>query len=55
MSIFLVELTVCVRHDRMRFNPDLKTLVPDEHLDAQFGGSYIYEFEPVVYWNSLIS
>jgi hypothetical protein len=46
---------VCVHYDRMRFNPDLKTLVPDEHLDAQFGGSYNYEFEPGAYWNGLIS
>lgn len=39
----------------MRFNPDLKELVPDDHLDAELGGSYHYEFEPKTYWDSLIS
>jgi hypothetical protein len=44
-----------VSRDKMRFNPDLKTLVPDDHLDANFGGSFQYEFEPKSYWESLIS
>lgn len=41
--------------DRMRFNPDLKELIPDDHLWIDFGGSFNYEFEPKEYWNSLIS
>lgn len=40
---------------RMKFNPDMKELVADEHLDVVFGGSYSYEFEPTSYWNDLIS
>jgi len=39
----------------MKFNPDLKELIPDEHLDVSFGGSYNYEFEPTTYWNDLVS
>ncbi|PVF96100.1 CRAL/TRIO domain-containing protein [Serendipita vermifera] len=44
-----------VTKEKMRFNPDLKELVPDDHLDVQFGGSYNYEFEPTVYWDTLKS
>ena len=40
---------------RMKFNPDMKELIPDEHLDVVFGGSYNYEFEPTGYWKDLIS
>jgi hypothetical protein len=39
----------------MKFNPDMKELVADEHLDVVFGGSYNYQFEPTSYWNDLIS
>lgn len=39
----------------MKFNPDLKELIPDEHLDVVFGGSYNYEFEPTSYWKDLVS
>ena len=51
----IVNLTVCLLPHRMYFNPDLKTLVPEEQLDVAFGGTYHYEFEPNVYWNSLAS
>lgn len=37
----------------MRFNPDLLELIPADQLDAQFGGNYEYEFEPVAYWKEL--
>jgi len=39
----------------MRFNPDLLELIPKEHLDADFGGDYKYEFEPVSYWEQIVS
>jgi hypothetical protein len=44
-----------VTRDKMRFNPDVNTLIPDDHLDAIFGGSFHYEFEAKSYWESLIS
>ncbi|KIM32396.1 hypothetical protein M408DRAFT_63046 [Serendipita vermifera MAFF 305830] len=44
-----------VTRDKMRFNPDLKTLIPEEQLDVAFGGSYHYDFDPTIYWDSLIS
>jgi hypothetical protein len=44
-----------VTRDKLRFNPDLKTLIPDDHLDAKLGGLFHYEFEPKSYWESLIS
>jgi len=40
---------------QMRFNPDLLELIPREHLDANFGGGYEYEFEPVCYWEQIVS
>ena len=40
---------------QMRFNPDLFDLIPKEHLDADFGGGYEYEFEPVSYWEQIVS
>jgi hypothetical protein len=40
---------------QMRFNPDLFELIPKEHLDADFGGDYEYEFEPVSYWEQIVS
>ncbi|KAF8527435.1 CRAL/TRIO domain-containing protein [Hysterangium stoloniferum] len=43
-----------VTKDKMRFNPDLPSLIPLEQLDSQFGGSYEYEFEPESYWQQLI-
>lgn len=43
-----------ITRDKMRFNPDLKELIPDDHLDAELGGSYAYEFDPDIYWDSLI-
>jgi hypothetical protein len=39
----------------MRFNPDLLELIPKEHLDADFGGGYDYEFEPVSFWDQIVS
>lgn len=39
----------------MRFNPtNLTELIPAEHLDADFGGEYEYEFEPETYWKQLM-
>jgi len=43
-----------VTRDKMRFNPNLLELVPKEHLDADFGGDYEYEFEPVSYWEQIV-
>lgn len=40
---------------QMRFNPDLLELIPKEHLDADFGGEYEYEFEPTSYWEQIVS
>lgn len=40
---------------QMRFNPDLLELIPKEHLDADFGGDYEYEFEPISYWEQIVS
>ena len=44
-----------ITRDKMRFNPNLEELIPDDHLDVQLGGSYAYHFDPDVYWNSLIT
>jgi len=43
-----------VTRDKMRFNPDLFELVSREHLDADFGGDYRFEFDHEAYWNQLI-
>jgi hypothetical protein len=40
---------------QMRFNPNLLELIPKEHLDADFGGDYEYEFEPITYWEQIVS
>jgi len=39
----------------MRFNPNLLDLIPDSHLDADFGGSYNFEFDPESYWNQIVA
>ncbi|KAF8633543.1 hypothetical protein AX15_001346 [Amanita polypyramis BW_CC] len=44
-----------VTRDKMRFNPDLKELIPLSHLDAEFGGENNFEFEPHSYWNQIVS
>ncbi|KII94958.1 hypothetical protein PLICRDRAFT_33786 [Plicaturopsis crispa FD-325 SS-3] len=44
-----------VTRDKMRFNPDLRELIPDEHLDADFGGKFEYKFEPVSYWEQIVA
>jgi len=44
-----------VTRDKMRFNPDLLELIPKEHLDADFGGDYEYDFEPDSYWKQIVS
>jgi hypothetical protein len=41
-------------HVKMRFNPDLKELIPKEHLDVEFGGEYEYEFEKESYWKQIV-
>lgn len=38
----------------MRFNPDLLELIDANQLDADFGGSYNFEFEPQSYWDQII-
>ena len=43
-----------VTRDKMRFNPDLFELIPREHLDADFGGDYHFEFDHEAYWSQLI-
>ena len=43
-----------VTRDKMRFNPDLFELVPREHLDADFGGDYPFQFDHEAYWRQLI-
>ncbi|KIJ54367.1 hypothetical protein M422DRAFT_221974 [Sphaerobolus stellatus SS14] len=43
-----------VTKDKMRFNPDLPSLIPIEQLDAQFGGENEYEFEPKSYWQQIL-
>ena len=40
---------------QMRFNPDLTELIPKEQLDSAFGGDFEYEFEPVSYWEQIVS
>jgi len=44
-----------VTRDKMRFNPNLQELVPASQLDADLGGEFAYEFEPVSYWEQVIS
>lgn len=39
---------------QIRFNPDLLELIPEEQLDADFGGKFEYEFEPVSYWKQVV-
>lgn len=38
----------------MRFNPDLLELIPKEQLDADFGGSFEFEFEKESYWKQVV-
>ncbi|KAJ7573471.1 CRAL-TRIO domain-containing protein, partial [Mycena floridula] len=44
-----------VTRDKMRFNPNLLELIPASHLDAAFGGDFVYEFEPTSYWNQIVA
>lgn len=39
----------------MRFNPNLKELIPLSHLDAEFGGENGFQFEPNSYWDQIVS
>ncbi|KAF8531247.1 CRAL-TRIO domain-containing protein [Gautieria morchelliformis] len=43
-----------VTKDKMRFNPELSSLIPQEQLDAQFGGDNEYEFEADSYWQQVL-
>ncbi|KAH6911168.1 CRAL/TRIO domain-containing protein [Coprinopsis sp. MPI-PUGE-AT-0042] len=43
-----------VTRDKMRFNPNLLDLIPANQLDADFGGSYQWEFEPNSYWDQIV-
>ncbi len=40
---------------KIRFNPDLLSLIPADQLDADFGGKFEYEFEPESYWSQIVS
>ncbi|KAK2462846.1 hypothetical protein APHAL10511_005044 [Amanita phalloides] len=44
-----------VTRDKMRFNPDLKELIPLSHLDHEFGGENNFKFEPDWYWDQIVS
>ncbi|KAH9854360.1 CRAL/TRIO domain-containing protein [Lenzites betulinus] len=44
-----------ITREKMRFNPDLLELVPKEHLDAEFGGDFEYQFERKSYWEQIVS
>ncbi|KAG9126781.1 hypothetical protein FRC07_002017 [Ceratobasidium sp. 392] len=44
-----------VTRDKMRFNPNLSELVPVSQLDKDLGGEFPYEFEPVSYWEQIVS
>ncbi|KAF8664622.1 hypothetical protein AX16_000721 [Volvariella volvacea WC 439] len=44
-----------VTRDKMRFNPNLFELIPAEHLDADFGGQHVYEFESESYWEQIVT
>ncbi|KAG8742616.1 hypothetical protein FRC10_001214 [Ceratobasidium sp. 414] len=44
-----------VTRDKMRFNPNLPELVPVSQLDKDLGGEFPFEFEPVSYWEQIIS
>ena len=52
---FLWMIRLLILSVQMRFNPNLLGLIPKEHLDADFGGDYQYEFEPVSYWEQIVS
>ncbi|KAF5332569.1 hypothetical protein D9611_005169 [Ephemerocybe angulata] len=43
-----------VTRDKMRFNPNLLDLIDANQLDADFGGSYNFEFEPHSYWDQIV-
>ncbi|KAL0951989.1 hypothetical protein HGRIS_008642 [Hohenbuehelia grisea] len=43
-----------VTRDKMRFNPNLHELIPDSHLDADFGGEYNFQFESESYWQQIV-
>jgi hypothetical protein len=40
-------------NEKIRFNPDLKELVPAEQLDWEFGGKYHLEFDHAEYWKTI--
>ena len=40
---------------QMRFNPNLKELIPLSHLDAEFGGENGFEFDSNSYWDQIVS
>ncbi|KAL9716620.1 hypothetical protein Ac2012v2_001070 [Leucoagaricus gongylophorus] len=44
-----------VTRDKMRFNPNLLELIPASQLDADFGGSYHFEFEAESYWDQIVT
>ncbi|KAG2022536.1 hypothetical protein CC2G_000278 [Coprinopsis cinerea AmutBmut pab1-1] len=43
-----------VTRDKLRFNPNLTEIIPESQLDADFGGSYEFDFEPKCYWDQII-
>jgi len=44
-----------VTREKMRFNPNLPELIPVEQLGTEFGGTFNYVFEPVSYWDQLLT
>jgi len=44
-----------VTREKMRFNPDLKELIPLPQLYTEFGGDYNFQFEPNSYWDQIVS
>lgn len=40
-------------YPQMRFNPHLQELIPMEHLEVEFGGDFLYEFNQDSYWEQV--
>ncbi|KAG8893847.1 hypothetical protein FRB99_001673 [Tulasnella sp. 403] len=44
-----------VTRDKMRFNPNLPEIIPLDHLDAEFGGNFHYQFDQDSYWEQILA
>ncbi|KXN85738.1 CRAL-TRIO domain-containing protein C23B6.04c [Leucoagaricus sp. SymC.cos] len=51
ISLFLDPVT----RDKIHFNPNLVEFIPPSQLDADFGGSYYFKFEPESYWDQILT